>query len=234
MNSLIAGAALTLALGGAALAQPAVQFAATTLNLSAAGEVKATPDLASLSLGVTAEAPTAAQALRDNSQRMIAVIGALHALKVQDPDIRTSGLNVQARYAFVQGQPQRLTGYEAGNQVTITVHDIAELGALVDAAVTAGANQVNGVSFAITDPGAAEDEARLQAVKAVKAKADLYAQATGYHVSRLVSLSEGGGFTPTAELQEVVRVRGVEKLPPVSAGMLDVRVNVNAVYELTR
>ena len=233
MKTPLAALVLTLVAAAPVLAQPAANaFSATTLNLSAAGEVQATPDRASLSLGVTAEAPTAAQALRDNSRKMTGVIGALHALKIQDADIQTSGLNVQARYAFAPNQPQRLTGYEAANQVTITVRDLAQLGAVVDAAVTAGANQVNGVSFGIKDPATAENEARLQAVKALKAKADLYAQATGYHLSRLVSLSEGGGVE-TGPPRPVMMARLASKTP-VEAGTLDVRIEVNAVYELTR
>ena len=227
---LAAAAALTLA--GAAQAQTTAEFAATTLNLAAQGEVRAAPDLAMLSLGVTAQAPTAAEALKNDSGRMNRVIDALRRMGLADQDVRTSGLNVQAQYAFVQGQPQRLTGYQASNQVTITVQDISRVGALLDAAVAAGADQVNGVNFSLKDAVAAEDQARLQAVAALKAKAELYAKATGYHVGRLVRLSEGGGVE-TGSPRPVMMARIAAKTP-VEAGTLDVRIEVDAVYELTR
>lgn len=165
---------------------------------------------------------------------MTRVIAALRGLGVQDRDIRTSGLNVQAQYVFKEGQPRRLTGYQAMNEVSVTVQDLSKLGALVDAVVTAGANDVGGVRFALKNPRAAEDEARQDAVKALKAKAELYAQASGYRVARLVNLSEGERPTPVPYgLQEVV-VTASRKAPPVSGGELSVKVEVNAVYELTR
>ena len=234
MNTLLAAAALALALDGPAAAQPAAEFAATTLNLSAAGEVKAAPDLASLSLGVVAEAPTAAAALADDSERMNRTIAALRRMGVADADIHTTGLNLQAQYAFTQGQPQRLTGYQASNQLTITVQDIARVGALLDAAVAAGADQVNGVSFALKDATAAEDAARLQAVAALRAKAELYAKASGYRVGRLVRLSEGGGGGQPIQPRPVMMMARAAAKTPVEAGQLDVRIEVDAVYELVR
>jgi uncharacterized protein YggE len=238
MKTLLAALTAASALAAApALAAPAdAAFAATTLNLSATGETSAAPDRASLSLGVSALAPTAAQALNDNSRKMAQVIAALRAQGAPERDIRTSSLSVEPQYVFTQGQPQRLTGYQARNQVTVGVQDMAKIGPLLDAAVAAGANEVSGLSFGIKDPQQAEDQARLDAVKALKAKADLYAQATGYRVARLVSLSEGGGFAPQPyALNEAVMVTASRKTPtPVAAGDLVIRVQVSAVYELAK
>jgi uncharacterized protein YggE len=233
-----------LALAAPALAQiqaPSAnaEFAATTVNLAAIGDVKITPDRATLNLGVNVEAPTAAEAMRQNATQMAAVIAALKARGVQDRSIRTQGLNLQTQYAYNQNQPPRLTGYRATNMVTVTVEDMDKVGALLDAAVTAGANQVNGINFSLKNAAAAEDQARAEAIKAVKAKAEVYAQANGMRVARLVRMSEGPG-APVVQpfgVQEVVvtasRV-GAAPLPPVSAGEMDVRVQVNAVYELSR
>ena len=236
-------AALLLA-SSPALAQtssglPGAEFAATTLSLSAIGDVKISPDRANLNLGVSVEAPTAAEAMRQNATQMAAVIAALKARGVQDRSLRTQGLNLQAQYAYNQNQPPRLTGYHAINTVSVTLDEMDKVGALLDAAVTAGANQINGVSFSLKSPAAAEDQARAEAIKALKAKADLYAQANGLRVARLVRMSEGAG-APAVQpfgVQEVVvtgaRI-GAAQLPPVSAGEMDVRVQVNAVYELSR
>ena len=105
-------------------------------------------------------------------------------------DIQTSNLNLSAQYQYAENQPPKLTGYQVSNQVTVRVLDLTRLGPAVDAVVASGANQVNGISFGLNDPTAAENAARQDAVRALTEKADLYAKATGYRVNRLVSLSD--------------------------------------------
>jgi uncharacterized protein YggE len=224
--------AVLLFVGAApALAQDArTPFDATTLHLSATGETQATPDLAAINLGVETEAPTAAEALRLNRVQMTATISALRRQGLQEKDIQTTGLNLNAQYVFHEGEPRRLTGYQASNLVTIRVHDLTKLGATVDAVVAAGANQVNGVTFSLADPQAAEDEARRAAIKALQAKAALYAAAMGYRVERLVSLSD------TASSSNIVRPMMAMRAmaTPAEPGELAVTAMVSAVYELEK
>lgn len=229
-----APAALAQTAPGAAPAADSL-FRATTLNLSAYGETKARPDMATISLGVTTDGKTAADALAANAQQMTAVLASLKKAGIAERDIQTSNLNLNAQYTYVQNQPPQLTGYQASNQVTVTVRDLKRLGAAVDATVGAGANQVNGISFGLSDPTAAENAAREAAVKALAAKADLYARATGYRVSRLVSLSEGGGSypRPIVPMAEFAAAR-MKADTPVAAGELNVRVDINGLYELAR
>jgi hypothetical protein len=211
-------------------------FHATTLNLSAYGESKLPPDMATISLGVTTEASTAARAMADNAARMSQAMAALKAAGVAAKDIRTSGLNLNAQYAYEQGQAPRLTAYRAADQVTVTVHDLGKVGAIADATVAAGANQVNGVSFGLADPTAAANAAREQAVRALAAKAELYARATGYRVARLVSLSEGGGVEGYRPQQlQVSAMARIQNVPTtVAPGELTIRVDISGLYELAR
>lgn len=211
-------------------------FHATTLNLSAYGETKLTPDMATISLGVETQGGTAARALADNAARMSQVMAALRAAGVAAKDIRTSGLNLNAQYAYEQGQAPRLTGYRAADQVTVSVRDLAKVGAIADATVAAGANQVNGVSFGLADPTAAANAAREEAVRALGAKAELYARATGYRVARLVSLSEGGGVDGLRpQPLQVTAMARVQNAPTsVAPGELTVRVDIAGLYELSR
>ncbi len=160
------------AVAAPALAQEDRQFEATTLRLSSRGEAHAAPDIATINLGVQTEAPSAADALRQNRTQMTGTIAALKAQGVLAKDIQTSGLSLNPQYAFHDNE-RHLTGYQASNAVTITVRDLSRLGATVDAVVAAGANQVNGVNFSLSDPQHAEDEARRAAVKALEAKAAL-------------------------------------------------------------
>ena len=196
-----AGAALLLAVAAlpaqaqtAPVAAADTMFRATTLNLAAYGEVEVAPDMATISLGVQTQARTAVAAMSQNAAQMSRVVAALRQAGIAEKDIQTSGLNLSAQYAYQDNQPPRLTGYQASNTVTIQVHDLAKLGQSIDAVVSVGANQVHGVSFGLRDRTKAENEARLQAVKALQAKAQLYAGATGHRVGRLVNLSEGDGY----------------------------------------
>jgi uncharacterized protein len=243
MKSLIQAGALGLvlavgAMAPAALAQTAASeamFRTTTFSLSAHGETRIAPDMATINLGVIGEAPNAAAAMAANATKMNKVMAALKKAGIAEKDIQTSGLNLNPQYVYQQNEPPRLTGYQATSQVTVTVHDLARLGAAVDATVGAGADQVNGISFGLDDPTAAEDAARLAAVKALAAKADLYAKATGLRVARLVSLSEGGGYAPQPPpMPMMAMARMKDSDTSVSPGELKVRVDVTGLYELAR
>jgi uncharacterized protein YggE len=247
MNTLMRTAALAAVLaGGAMTAAPVMaqtasaadaMFQATTLNLSAYGEVKTAPDMATITLGVLTEAPTAAAAMQANAQKMPQEMATLKKAGIAERDIQTSNLNLNPKYVYVQNEEPRLTGYQASNQVTITVRDLSKLGAAVDASVSAGANQVQNISFGLTDATEAENEARQKAVKALAAKADLYAQATGHRVQRLVSLSEAGGYAPQPPMPMMrfkSEAMAADASSPVAPGELRVRIDISGLYELGR
>jgi len=235
---LVAG---TVGFAGVASAQTApasaadTVFRATTINLSAYGEVRQRPDQATISLGVTTEAPTAAEAMRLNAVKMNQVIAALKKGGIADRDIQTSGLSLNPQYVYVENQAPRLSGYQASNTVTVVVRDLNRLGQAVDATVNAGATNVGGISFGLQDASAAEDAARLEAAKALQARAELYARAMGYRVARLVTFSEGGGYSapPPMPVYAMARMDKAESTP-VEAGELKVRIDVSATFELVR
>ncbi|HUO22757.1 MAG TPA: SIMPL domain-containing protein [Caulobacteraceae bacterium] len=205
-----------------------------TLDLSAVGEVQAAPDMARLSIGVSSQGPTALAAGRANAERMAQVMAALRKQGVADADIQTSSISLNPDYAYADNQPPKLTGYKAENVVTATVRDLAKLGLTIDAVSTAGANQVNGVTFGLKDPLASEDEARRRAAKALAAKADLYAQATGFRAVKLMTLREGFEPAPTPGPVMLAAARAGSAPTPVSAGELDIRVEVSGSYELVK
>ena len=250
MKSLIRSGALVAILMttclSTAMAQPASTptgtpaadsaYRATTLSLSAYGETRIAPDMATISLGVQTDAPTAAGALQSNAAKMTQVIAALRRGGIAERDIQTSGLSINPQYVYVENQQPRLTGYQASNQVTISVRDLTRLGAVIDATVSAGATNVGGIAFGLQNPAAAEDAARLSAVRALQSKANLYAGATGMRVNRLVNLSEGGGYTPEPPRPMAMMSRSMasDSSTPVSAGELRVRIDITGLYELAR
>ena len=235
--------AAALAFGAAPLAAqaqaPATVAGApapTTFSLSAVGETKVAPDMATINLGVNTDAPTAAEALRANAAKMTAVIAALKKGGLGDRDIQTSNLSINPQYVYEQNTPPRLTGYQVSNQVTVTVRDLARLGQAVDATVNAGANSAGGISLGLADPSAAENAARQAAVKALNAKADLYARATVYRVVRIISLSEGGGYAPAPQPYPVMAMARMKEADstPVAGGELRVRIDLSGVFEMAR
>lgn len=239
----LTAAALGAALAGALLAAaPTARaqeapFSATTLAVTADGEVRAAPDIAVLNVGVTSQGATAAEAVAAMRGQMSATTAALKGAGVAAADVQTSGLSLNPQYDEGPNRPRRLTGYEASNQVTVTVREVGRTGAVLDAALDRGANTVNGVSFDLADRTPAEDAARRAAVKALGDKARLYAEAAGLHVKRLVSLREGGEAPQPmfrSMVSEVVVTGSRIRRTPVEPGQLRIRETASAVYELER
>lgn len=233
--AVVLGLSLT-AVSGAGAAEPnGDAFAATTLSLSAYGEAHTRPDMASLDLGVETTRDSAGAAMRDNAAQMSRVIGTLKSAGLQDRDLRTSNLSLAPQYVYTQGQPARLSGYQVSNQVQVTVRDLTKLGAVADAVVGAGATNVGQISFGLDNPLAAENLARLAAVKALQDKATLYAQATGYHIVRLVTLSEGAPYSPGPRPMMMMAAEARAAAPtPVEAGESTLRVDITGVFELAK
>lgn len=214
---------------------PDAAFRATTFSLAATGETRVAPDMATISLGVQTENATAAEALKANGARMTQVMAALRKAGIAERDIQTSGLTLNPQYAYEQNQPPRLTGYQASNQVSVAVRDLSRLGQAVDATVSAGVNTVGAISFGLQNPQAAEDAARLDAVKTLQTKAELYAKATGYKIVRLVNLGEGGGYTPAPPMPVFAMAkREMADSTPIAGGELKVRIDISATYEVAR
>jgi len=229
--------AAALALPAAAQAQnvtPATSSDGTLLSVSARGEAQRVPDVATLSAGVVTEAADANAALRANAERMNQLMAAIREAGIAERDIRTSGLNVSPQYSRGDGQPRSISGYQAQNTVNLKVRDISNLGEVIDALVASGANQVYGPNFEIGEPDEAYDEARRAALETARARAELYAGALGMRVSRIVSISEGGGFMPPPMPMGMRAMSTAAESSPVSPGESTLSVNLDVVFELGR
>ena len=188
-------APLLLAAAGAAWAQSAGPDG-TQLSVSAHAEATRVPDVATISAGVVTQAADANAAMQANAKQMDGVMRAIRAAGIAERDIQTSSINLNPEYRYGENQPPTLTGYQASNQVSVRFRDIAETGAILDALVAQGANQINGPMLSIDEPEAALDEARRDAITKARARAQLYAQAIGKRVGRILSISESGNFSP--------------------------------------
>ncbi len=144
------------------------------------------PDIVRINAGVVTQAATASEAIRQNAARMERVRAALRRAGIAERDIQTSAISLQPEYRYAENQPPELTGYRASNEVNVRFRDIAESGAILDALVAEGANQINGPMLGLDRPEAALDEARTRAIAAARARAELYARALGMRVARIV------------------------------------------------
>ena len=167
-------------------------IAGTRLDISATGEATRAPDVAIISAGVVSRSSTATGAIQDAAGRMDRVRSALKRAGIADRDIQTSNISLNPEYRYADNQPPQLTGYTASNQLTVRFRDIRSSGAILDALVAQGANQINGPNLTIDKPEAALDEARAKAVATGRQRAELYARSLGMHVVRLVSVAESG------------------------------------------
>ena len=176
---------------------PVQTIAGTRLDVVATGEVTRVPDIARINAGVITTAATATAAIEQNSAQMRRVRDALRRAGIADRDIQTSSISLYPDYRHDErgGNPQ-LTGYRAQNEVAIRFRDIANTGKILDALVAQGANQINGPMLSIDKPEAALDEARTAALANARARAELYARATGKRVGRILAISESGGSMP--------------------------------------
>lgn len=207
----------------------------TLLSVSADGKSEARPDMATINLGVTTEGQTAAAALAENARRMTALVAALRRAGVAERDIQTSNVSVYPQQQYVEGQQPRITGYQANNSVTAKVRRIDTTGRVIDAAVGAGGNTVNGVSFSHSDPDAQLDIARRDAIAEARRRAELYANALGMRVNRIVSVSESGGYAPPIPVAVERFAMADQAAPPptpVAPGEIETRVSVHVTFEL--
>lgn len=232
---LLCGAPLAVARAQDATPPSDARFRATTLDVQAEGVAHVAPDMATVTLGVASDAPSAAAAQAKNAQRMGAVLEALRRAGLAGRDVQTSSLSLSPQYAYADGQAPRLTGYRASNGVTVKVRDLSRLATAVDAVAQAGADEVSGIAFGLQDPQDAENAARRDAVHKLQAQAQLYAGATGLRLQRLVTLAETGGYSPQPPRPMMaMAMRAKEASTPVEAGELDVQVQVRATYEMAR
>ena len=213
-----------------ALTLPAIAAEPHTITMTGHGEIKAVPDMAAVTAGVTTNAPSAVAALSANSTRMSAVFAALRKLGVADKDIQTTHFSVSPQYTNGDvNNPRRLSGYQVTYEVSVKLNDVAHAGAALDTLVGGGANQMNGINFDIRDPAPLLEKARTEAVSDARTRAETYAKAAGVSLGQVLSISEGGAETPPRPLY---RAMALAAPVPVAPGELSVTADVTVVWEI--
>jgi uncharacterized protein YggE len=201
-----------------------------TISVTGEATISAPPDLAQIEAGVTNEAKTAREASSANNDAMGKVLLALRSVGISDKDYQTSQVSLQPQYANQnRSGPNALTGYRATNRVTIKLHDILKIARAIDAVTAAGANDIGGISFTVSNASKLLDDARAQAIADARRKAEIYAKAAGVALGAPVSISEEGTPVPVMYRRAAAPMAaGV----PIAPGEDTLRVTVAISWEI--
>jgi uncharacterized protein YggE len=220
---------------GLAAPAPANGYSPTnTITVSGMGDASGTPNVVYIQLGVNITDPNVGEAVSNTNETMNAVKEALLQKGVAEQDIQMTSFNVwpEERYDPATGSPTGERIYHVDSTFSITVRDVSQAGAVIEAALAAGANNVYGLSYGIDDTTALEEEARTQALADAKARAEQLAKGLGVTLGEPIMASEsyGGGAVPMYEM--AAGLGGGGGAPPVSPGQLTVSVSVNVTYSI--
>ena len=208
------------------------------------GSLSLEPDLALVNIGVEATAKTVAEARDQAATAMAAILIAAKAHGLDDKDVQTRSFNIWPQYEYPEvvelGQRTRkqvLVGYRVSNSASIKIRNLGDVGQIIDDVADAGGDltRINGVSFTVEDPKPFMTGLRQAAVEDALAKAQQFADLTGVAVGRLVLISEAGGGVPMPQSggMVVMEARAVAAPPTsISGGELELRLNVQAVFEI--
>lgn len=206
----------------------------TTITINGKGSVEHAPDVAMITVGVSVDAETASLAMSQQTSKMNGVFAAVRAAGIADRDMQTSNLSLNPVYDYPPNQQPRMRGYNASNQITIRVRDLKSLGKTLDAVVKGGGNTIQGVSFSIDKPESYQNEARVEAIRDAAARAELYANAVGYKVKRIVTISELDYSPRPVPMMARMQLQDGAESTPVAAGEVSLEQTVNVTFELTR
>jgi uncharacterized protein len=219
----------------AAAQDPALRQQIPQIVTSAQGEARVAPDKATINVGVQTRATTAAAAATQNSQKQRAIIDAIKAKGVPAEQITTSNFNVipETRYDREGQQAPRTTSYLVMNSITVELKRIDQVGPVIDAALAAGANQINSLNFGIQNPDSARRAALAQAVAKSKADAEVMARAAGGTLGALIEMTSGDQFVPRPPIPFAAEQRmAVSAAPvPIEAGLETVIATVTARWQ---
>ena len=198
--------------------------------------VQSQPDVAEVGAGVVTRAATAQDAMRQNAQQMDRLVKRIRELGVKSEDIQTSNFSLSPNYNYNQQTGEQVfTGYNVNNQVSVKLRDLKRAGEVLDALVTAGANNVYGPNFTLENDTAAKAEARGKAFQSGKRMAEEYARMAGYTNVRLLEVSETfQSYSPQGEARMALTAAPKDASTPIEPGQVGTGVTLTVKYEMTR
>jgi hypothetical protein len=228
----LAAATTLLVSAFAAHAQQPQQAPEARIVVTGEGSVSVTPNYAQIRSGVTTRAKTVKEAVDANSKTMAAIIAALKGAGIADKDIQTAHFSIQPVYAAPAPNAEpKLSGYSISNQVNVIVREIGKVGDALDRVVAAGATDAGNVSFLVSNPSRALDQAREAAMSDARRKAEVYAQAAGVRLGRVEWITED---TSSGPLPPVPLARAQAASVPIASGEDTLRVRITVGFDIAR
>jgi uncharacterized protein len=229
-SGLILAAACVAGAPDAARAQTPTEPPAV-ISVTGEARISVAPDLAQIDAGVTSEAKTAREASDANNAAMGKVLLALKGAGIDEKDYQTSRLSLQPENSIPkQGVPSAIVGYRASNHVTIRLHDVSKIAGVIDTLVAAGANDIGGINFMVSQASKLLDDAREQAIADARRKAEIYAKAAGVTLGAPLSISEEGTAQPLFRAK--VAAPMASALVPIAQGEETLSVSVGVAWAI--
>jgi uncharacterized protein YggE len=211
-----------------------------TLPISAEGKVTATPDLATINVGVLSQGATAREVQDASAKQINAITEFAKKQGIDEKDIQTAQNGLYPNQDYRDGKAT-ITGYQANYTSTLKVRGVDriknDMGAIISGVTDNGANQINGVYFSIDKPDELQQQAQQLAIENAKKKAKALADSSGLKLGKIISINDngGGGGYPVPYASDAVGRGGAEKssvAPSVEPGSQDVIANMSVVFEL--
>jgi len=200
------------------------------ISVTGEARISVPPDFAQIEAGVTSEARTAREASDANNAAMGKVLLALKSAGIDEKDYQTSRLSLQPQTSQGRpGAPSTIVAYRASNRVTIRLHDVGKLANVIDTLVAAGANDIGGISFMVSQASKLLDDAREQAIADARRKAEIYAKAAGVTLGGPLIITEGGLPAPIAFRRMAA---GAAESAPIAPGEETLQLNVSVSWAI--
>ena len=227
----VSTAVLFLAPSALAQQKPAPQ--PPTITVSGEATIAAEPDQAQIDIGVTTQARTAPEASKENAERSARVLAEVKKFLGKGDDAGTSGYALNPQYRYPKDGKPEIVGYVANNMVRIKTARVDDVGKLIDAAMQAGANNINRLLFTLKDEEAIRLEALRQASAKARAKAEAIAASLGLRVVRISAVTEGErSFQPMLRQAPMARAEAAAAPTPIEPGTVEVRSTVALTIEV--
>lgn len=204
-----------------------------TVSFSGEGKVVSKSDIALVNLSIVTESATSKSAQDNNSKKSKAVVDFLKKQKIEDKDIKTTSYNIYPQYTYPRNDKPVISGYQVNQTMEIKIRNLDDVSAVLDGVVSAGANQINSLSFQIDEPEKLKAEARKMAIDDAKKKARELEKELGIDLGKIINFSENtGGFPTPIYLESKVEMGGGGDGPSVPSGENEIVVDVYLTYQI--
>lgn len=210
----------------------AMNLTLNTVSFSGEGKVTAKPDVAVINLSILTESVNSKDAQDSNSKKSKAVTDFLKGQGVEEKDVKTVGYNIYPQYNYPQYSRPSISGYQVNQTLEVRVRDLNKVSGILDGVVTAGANQVNQLTFSIDNPDKLKMEARQKAIEDAKKKASELEDQLGINLGKIVNFSEGYSGVPSPVYYSEKGMGGGGGGPTIPVGENEVMISVTLFYQI--